>query len=121
MTARHLWYVDTREDMMIVLAETRDEALDLAMEFCGDNGDNDSRDQYIATLGGVSNMRWVGFESAEDAADQVRDLDARGVTVDRLLTRTTSQPGIDEIHWEVGARDADWCLLPSGVLCGGAD
>ena len=120
MTTRHLWRVHTPGGAdLTVIAEIPGDAVDYAMDYC-DDSDDDNRGKYIVNHDGDIH-RWVGFESAEDAADQVRDLDARGVTVDRLLTRTTSQPGIDEIHWEVGARDADWCLLPSGVLCGGAD
>ena len=121
MTTRHLWRVHTPGGAdLTVIAEIPGDAVDYAMDYC-DDSDDDSREQYTATEAPGGGLRWVGFESAEDAANQVRDIDAHGVTVDRLLTRTTSRPGVGEVLWEVGARDADWCLLPSGVLCGGAD
>ena len=102
-----------------MIAEGPGEAFAAAIEFCDD--DEDNVDQYGAVVAPENGLRWVGFESPSDAASQVRDLDFRGAPLDRLLTRTTSQPGIGEILWEVGARDADWCLLPAGVLRGGAD
>jgi len=121
MTTRHLWHVDTPgADTLTVIAETLGDAIDLTMTFYDDPADRVVND-YSATEAPDGGFRWVGFESPSDAANQVHDLDAAGVTVDRIQTRTTSRPGIGEVLWEVGARDADWCRLPSGVLCGGAD
>jgi len=120
---RTIWYVQTPDgEDITVIAESAEEAIDIAMEFCDD--DNDTRRKgYDAEQGGEvfprGAYRWVGFESPLGGANQVRDLEAAGVTLDHVLTRTTARPGIGPIVWEVGARDEDWCRLPAGVLCGG--
>lgn len=118
---RSLWYVDTPDDSTLtVIAESHGDALDFAIEFCGYG----ERFEYNATRAGPSDdgsRRWVGFEDDADAGAMVHELDAHGVTSDRVRIRTTAQPGVGPLFFEVGARDEDWCRLPAGVLCGGEE
>jgi len=120
MTVRHFWRIETPgDDTLTVIAETHGDAVDYAMDYC-DDSDDDNRGKYIVNHDGDIH-RWVGFESAEAANKQARDLYIAGVPPDRIQTRTTKAFGGAEILWEVGAHDRWWTLLPSGVLCGGAD
>ena len=118
---RTIFYVCAPNDeTLTVVAESEAEAIEEALAFC-DDLDSEMRN-YTAHLSTESPKfwRWVGFERT-DAEEQIREFDSVGVTVDRLLTRETSRPGVGPILWEVGARDEDWCRLPSCVLCGGAE
>jgi hypothetical protein len=122
MTTNRIFYINTPNDeTLTVVAESSDEATQLAMEFCDDrDGDPGA---YAADAGWESPKfwRWVGFDSLSDAEEQIRSLDKRSVTADRMLLRVTSRPGFGDLLWEVGARDEDWFRLPSCVLCGGAE
>ena len=118
MSQRSIWYVDTPDaTTLTVIAASHGDALDLAIEFCDD--DESSRSDYSATGATDDAFRWVGFEAPSDAKMQVRDLDAVGVPLDRVRTRTTSRPGIGEVLWEVGTLDEHWRQLPAGILGGG--
>ena len=118
---KRLWYVETPgADTLTVIADTAHDAIVCAADFCDDiEGEQSDYDATVASDDG--SPRWVGFESASDATEQVRDLDRAGVPLTRIRTRTVSQPGVGDYLWEVGTRDEFWCRLPSGVLCGGGD
>jgi len=120
MTTRHLWHVITPDgDTLTVIAEGPGEAFAAAIEFCDD--DEDNVDRYGAVVAPEDGLRWVGFESDDDALEQAADLVSAGVDHGRIQRRTTTDIHGRPLMWEVGARDADWCLLPAGVLCGGAE
>jgi len=125
MSPRTIWTViDPEVVELTVIAEDADEARELAMRFSDDEDGDRSEYTALASAAGThwtsDSRRWVGFESPSDAANQVRDLEAAGVDISRLLLRDTRRPGDERpIVREVGARDEDWCRLPAGVLCGG--
>ena len=115
---KQIWYVETPDaETLTVIAETAHDAIVCAADFCDDIEGEQS--DYFSTPAGISSLRWVGFESPSDAGNQVRDLEAAGVSLARIQTRATSRPGIGEVLWEVGTRDEFWCRLSAGVLCGG--
>jgi len=119
MAKRTIWLVGSPDgSTLTVIAESRQDAIVEAATHCDDiDGDHGG---YFATLAPpLAPIRWVGFESSSDMWDRLRDIESAGVALDQILTRTTSQPGVSEVLWEVGARDSDWCRLPAGVLCGG--
>lgn len=114
---RTLWHVGTAADVTLtVIAEDEDEAIELAMDFCDDEGGDEA--ECKAVLAYPTYRLWVGFDEPSNAANQARELDAAGVTSDRVWTRTSYRAGT-AVLWEVGAWNDDWCRLPAGVLCGG--
>jgi len=118
---KRIWYVETPDgDTLTVIAETAHDAIFCAAEFC-DDIEGEQSDDAATEASDDAPFRWVGFESASDATEQVRDLEAAGVPLARIRTRTVSQPGVGDLLWEVGTRDEFWCRLPACVLCGGGD
>lgn len=99
---------------LTVIAPSPEEACELGADYCDE--EEEMAGEYTAVESPVAGLRWVGFESADDAREQIRELDARGVSA--VQYRVTSYAGGDYL-WEVGCEDADWCRLAAGVLCGG--
>jgi hypothetical protein len=121
---RHLWTVPLLDGDLTVIAETADDALQCAIESCQLDPEDD--DEYDDARDGVrvsreTGLRWVQLESEGDRDAQVSDLKAAGVRMARIRLRTWSRPGEGADLFEVGCRDADWCRLPCGVLCGGGE
>ena len=118
---RTIFHVYTPGDQeLTVVAGSYEEATRLAMEFCDDLDGDPGAYPPDKSMEPPTFWRWVGFSSYDDADDQAYTLESCGAKLGSVLLRETTRHGSEGPHlWEIGATDADWCRLPSGVLCGG--
>jgi hypothetical protein len=114
-------YIVTAEDQpqLTVIAESEEDAQILAAAFW-DTEVHELED--LATAEDTQwGLRWVGFTTANEAEQQIRDLENRGVGLHKITRRISEKPGDGPYLWEVGTRDDCWVRLPEGVLCGGEE
>jgi hypothetical protein len=114
---RSIWYVTYDGDTTItVIAETAVDAEQYAREhLCSDDSDG----YEVVRAGDTLERRWVQYEDARTAVQDVRGLEQSGVDLSSVRVRRVSDGHDRTLYWEVGAYDADWCRCPDGVLCGG--
>jgi len=105
---------------LTVIAESTEEARDIAIAYYEEEGP--ACDDYTVSHDpSVNGLRWVEFESREEAEDQLADFRAVCPYEIFVWARVSSIGSFDAnlMKWEVGAHDGLWAMLPSGVLCGG--
>ena len=98
---------------LTIIADSMDEALDIAEAVCVE----DEIQAWPAHA--TSGRRWVKFDYRHHADDCVLKLAACGVDLGDIHRRAVTDGHGDDRYSEVGAYDVHWCMLPSGVLCGG--
>jgi hypothetical protein len=118
-----LWTVESPDADLTVIAADEKDALKVAADYLDLDPDCEEAKDLVVKLSEEDSRawRWVEFDSRGCRDNQVRDLDAVGVPLDRILVRETGRVSSPPMYWAVGARNEDWCRLPAGVLCGGPE